>query len=462
MPHIIQRLLITACVLGMLSMFASRAMATVYHDDQGAAYAGAIAAAQTCADYWNTTNSPPFECGVANASWSSGYCGGPGGIIHYPPPTNGMYYARVLHPNGSSYQAATCPGTDAYHQYPGGTECSTADNLYGTYNQGTTTQCAIGCEFEQASGAHTCVNGTCIGDWQPTGDTCSYTGGINPPEGCTASGDGTIVCDCDANPTAPFCPGGSNPGGDNCISGEAGYTCYDDPNNIPVQDPTNQAPDLPDQNPDPTPETPPTGDGDPDTPDGPGSGTGDGDTDEDGERDIDCDPQSNPDCSFTGSGTGSGDCEVQPTCDGDPVQCAILYQEWASMCYDGGSFTNPLDCQAPLECEGDVLKCEIIRQERQQYCDAFVGDGSADVDVFDDEDFGRDLKTEGDVIDLPTEFDQSGFGAGSCPAPLPFNAFGSSFSISLQPFCDFAGLIRALVILAALISAAFIVTGSRK
>lgn len=200
------------------------------------------------------------------------------------------------------------------------------------------------------------------------------------------------------------------------------------------------------------------GDGDVDNPNNPGSG--DGDVDGDGNRDLDCNPQSNPDCGFTGAGTGSADCSVQPSCSGDPVQCAILYQEWASMCYDPGVYNNPSDCNVPLTCEGDVLKCEIIRQERQQYCDLFGTDSTFDSDPTNNADFDRDLKDEATEIDLPTAFDTSGLGSGSCPADYSMATSLGTVVLSFATMCELAPFIRILVLISSTFMAAFIVIGS--
>jgi len=205
--------------------------------------------------------------------------------------------------------------------------------------------------------------------------------------------------------------------------------------------------------------SPGTGDGDPDTPT---TGTGSGDVDGDGDRDIDCDPSSNPDCGYTGSGTGSGNCDVQPSCSGDPVQCAILYQEWASMCYDGATLNNPENCNAQLVCEGDKLKCEIIRQQRDQYCDLYYGDGSLDLDVFNDTDF-----TDDPIGDLRAETTPSSImdlvditpASGTCPAGIDTSVYGVAIQFSLQPFCDLAPFIRALVLISAWLSAVMMVIG---
>lgn len=55
------------------------------------------------------------------------------------------------------------------------------------------------------------------------------------------------------------------------------------------------------------------------------------------------------------------------------------------------------------------------------------------------------------------------FNIGStCPAPVTFTVRDSLYSISYQPICDFAGYIRALVLISAVIAAYFICFGTRR
>lgn len=70
--------------------------------------------------------------------------------------------------------------------------------------------------------------------------------------------------------------------------------------------------------------------------------------------------------------------------------------------------------------------------------------------------------------DIPSDSKSMTFSANpfslpaGCPAPVSFAAMGRSFSISYQPLCDFAGYIRSLVLISALIAAYFICFGSRR
>jgi len=335
----------------------------------------------------------------------------------YDPPCEDPEFAEITHWASATLPnpiptASICQNSCVYIEQPGSIsqDCVYQDNnSNGVADDGDDYQCPA-----------TYVNG---------GGSCSDGNQAN-----TSSSPNYFDC------TNVDCSSDSDPGG--------GTGTNDDGGTTPGQDTGSNT------NP-----SPGTGDGDVDTPT---TGTGDGDVDGDGNRDIDCDPSSNPDCGYTGSGTGSGNCDVQPSCSGDPVQCAILYQEWASMCYDGATLDNPENCNASLVCEGDKLKCEIIRQQRQQYCDLYYGDGSQDMDVFNDTDFTDDplgdLRAETtptsimDLVDITPA-------SGTCPAGIDTSVYGVAIQFSLQPFCDLAPFIRALVLISAWLSAVMMVIG---
>jgi hypothetical protein len=285
---------------------------------------------------------------------------------------------------------------------------------------------ALGCGFTDANGnsvEDTGETAFCAYSYENLGTSC--TSGDQISESNPGYEFDCTNVDCGANdPSLP--PGGSDSSGSGA--------------DVPDQTPTDNSGD--------------DDDSDPDTPGVPGSGYGgSGDIDGDGERDIDCNPLSNPDCAHIGSGSGSGSCDVQPSCSGDPVQCAILYQEWASMCYDGGEFSNPGDCELAFECEGDVLLCEAIRQERAQFCALF---GESYDDPTDNVDWDRDLVEEAEPVDVEGMLDSSGVGGGSCPANEDISVMGVSFTLNLDAICSVLDIVRIFVILAGWLSAAYI------
>lgn len=50
----------------------------------------------------------------------------------------------------------------------------------------------------------------------------------------------------------------------------------------------------------------------------------------------------------------------------------------------------------------------------------------------------------------------------ACPAPVQFTVRNQLYSVSYQPICDFAGFIKALVLISAVVSAYFICFGTRR
>lgn len=302
-----------------------------------------------------------------------------------------------------------------------------------------------------------------------TSENCQYT---------DTNGNGSIddgepySCNRDYEASGSYCTGGEPDMGTPNLPEEQNCTntdCSDQEDTTtppPGTDPgSSDNPSVPPQNPtDPNNPggTDDEGDGDPDTPGPDGSGTGDGDTDGDGERDIDCNPLSNPDCNFQGSGTGSNNCEVQPTCQGDPVQCAILYQVWASGCFgEDEDITGENDCNAPFSCTGSDLECAKIKLSRDQYCKLYESDGF-DHSVEDDVDFDRDLTQEATETNVMEVIDDSGFaGAGACPADISVDTGIGNVAVSFASFCSLASTLRPLLILGALLIGYMIIGGKK-
>ena len=56
----------------------------------------------------------------------------------------------------------------------------------------------------------------------------------------------------------------------------------------------------------------------------------------------------------------------------------------------------------------------------------------------------------------------SGLGGGSCPAPYPFQVFGSTYQLDLTPICTLMTDIRGLVLAACALIAAFILSGTTR
>jgi hypothetical protein len=280
-----------------------------------------------CASYLDHFSNPvfaPAQCYPVLNEGSGGYAGSYGAhcsLSGNTPSSCGSHWTGHAG-NVAAYFYDLTPECDAGISAP---------SVIWTEGANSSDLCDGQCSYSQV-GISVCTAGECYGDLVSNGNPCTQSNEISPPDGCTVEGT-TIVCDCLATPDAPFCPGGTQPDADDCIynSSTGKTTCHGD---IPDAPPGSGS-DLPTQDDGNTNTSPTGGDGNPDTGGGPGSGYGGGgDINGDGDRDIDCDPRSNPDCAYTGSGQGSGDCATQPSCSGDPVQCAQLYQQWAIMCYE--------------------------------------------------------------------------------------------------------------------------------
>lgn len=175
-----------------------------------------------------------------------------------------------------------------------------------------------------------------------------------------------------------------------------------------------------------------------------------------------------------GSGTGDGSggdtdppgvtggltCDKEPECNGDPLTCYQIKQNWRNDC-GKNEFLQGTNCGDKFLCQGNPTECYRIRLERDHYCSAaetvasfepgkFQSDfesavGLTESEMINEEGEIRGLWQSADLADSGLgDIDLSGGGsAGSCPAPIPM-PFGAE--LSFQPLCDVAEIIRYLVI----------------
>ncbi|KAA9131967.1 hypothetical protein F3N42_07275 [Marinihelvus fidelis] len=261
------------------------------------------------------------------------------------------------------------------------------------------------------------------------------------PENCAYNTEsGAISCDCsEGNEGSPACYQDEGPDPEepplppNCIEVGDTRVCEDWPQHPapppeedpppgcyvttggvmycpPGQDPNNPTPDP--QNPIDT--------GDPGSSDGPGdSSDGPGTPGEDGPEES-CTP--GVDCPAERTAETKGGCDDgPPTCSGDPINCAILIQNWKTSC-------GALD----------------------------TGDNSPPWE--DDPDWGRDLKSEATELTTYEMIDDSGMGGGSCPANRTVAVMNISFELNMEGMCDLAAILKVFVIIAAWIQAAYLLT----
>lgn len=343
------------------------------------------------------------------------------------------YGYSVQHAYGTADNWACAQGSFGPFSNPNGvfyfnTSCADGPTEINNFFDGPAPAsiCDGGCNYSIGScgsSVEVCLpeSGRCLAQYCPSGGTCNPDEEPNTPDGCSLV-NGTVVCDCTANPSAPFCPGGGDDGSECGDNGDGTVTC--DPGNPPEQPST----------------------GDPNSPGGPGDGSGSGQgpgpgdgssctagdpncyntgggicqsgeecyTDDDGSSSNEdpgtCDPASGQCDPGSGSAGTSGSCETQPSCSGDAIQCAILIQSWKNTC-------NALD-----------LKGEKPPWEA-------------------DPDYGRDLADEAQEIDVSGQIDAGGFAAASCPANPTLSMFGQTVVIDLSYVCDIAGIVRFFVII---------------
>lgn len=214
------------------------------------------------------------------------------------------------------------------------------------------------------------------------------------------------------------------------------------------------------------------GDGTPDDEDAfPNDPNEDTDTDGDGVGDnTDPNPTDPTDGADDGSGdesdniaSGGGTCAAAPTCSGDGIQCAQLYQQWRIRCASEGQHTNVAgaggSCSTALVCNGDPIQCAQLRETRAARCSATQdpddpqdpdspstsGDetaSSSDLDVLRERQIG--------VADL----DDSGWLARSCPAIPTFNLGPlGTFSPQFEGWCQLLDVLGGLLMLVAALTA---------
>ena len=139
----------------------------------------------------------------------------------------------------------------------------------------------------------------------------------------------------------------------------------------------------------------------------------DSDQDGDGIPDVD-DPTPQGEQESENEVSGGGGCDVAPNCQGDAIQCAILYQTWKTRC---------LAQEETGSDESDEIDQEVANQD--------VGD----------------LYVEEDITTYFTDVFNPTQETANCPAPDQLTVAGATIEISYQLFCDLAGYVRPIVLL---------------
>lgn len=127
------------------------------------------------------------------------------------------------------------------------------------------------------------------------------------------------------------------------------------------------------------------------------------------------------DLNLAKTGSSSTGCSSPPTCSGDPVQCALLFQSFHNHC-DGLPVIGSSDIPVPEEVATQIF-------------DAPAGPGSG----------------QGAIVPI----------MGSCPAPQSIATHFGNMSLSFQPLCDFSTMNSGMVIAMAWLISGYIVFGSK-
>lgn len=146
------------------------------------------------------------------------------------------------------------------------------------------------------------------------------------------------------------------------------------------------------------------------------------------------------------SGTANaGNCNSQPSCSGDAIQCAILQQSWLNNC-------EGLEKAVPINADSDNA---TIKSEFDDLINNNKTDLEADGTI-------KGITTEADLSKVTDEiFDMAAIadssGSGVCPAPRVLNMSLGSFELSYQPFCDLAiGISNFVILISSLLASLMI------
>lgn len=134
-------------------------------------------------------------------------------------------------------------------------------------------------------------------------------------------------------------------------------------------------------------------------------------------------------------GASAADCKAQPSCDGDPVQCAILKQVWINLC-DGVDKATPVDSDGDIKAMDDEFDRLINSEQLQLDEDGTLSSIKHTRIDLSKKEFGLDQ--------LDTIANEGT--SAQCPSPISLNLSLGSFEVSFQPLCDLADQLHYLVV----------------
>lgn len=129
-----------------------------------------------------------------------------------------------------------------------------------------------------------------------------------------------------------------------------------------------------------------------------------------------------------------------------------------------GSSAGGLACNQPLTCEGDPVQCAILKTQKEQLCADldgadFEGHRGEIESLFSGPDYQREDDEEISVPSFVTGITRF-FPANSCPADasISLSSFGGrTLKLSYEPICSFASALGPLIVIAATVFAALYV-----
>lgn len=154
-----------------------------------------------------------------------------------------------------------------------------------------------------------------------------------------------------------------------------------------------------------------------------------------------CSSNTNPDA----DGDGFGDC-VGDDC-GEEEEASSVSGE---------------SCNVELSCEGDAIQCAILRQEKENNCKWRLGaeEESAITAAVSGEGFELEEKNIDGAALFNQAISQGRWLAASCPPPRSISVMGKTITFSWEPVCEFAIAMGPLIVaLASLFFAVFVFRG---
>jgi len=115
------------------------------------------------------------------------------------------------------------------------------------------------------------------------------------------------------------------------------------------------------------------------------------------------------------------------------------------------------DCTAPPTCEGDPIACAVLQQTWQNRCVDEIADGDLESE-FGSDDFESEIADRSDEQDMES-LDSTGWISASCMADMTVDVMGTTLTFPLSDLCFFFELLSFFIMAAAAVSSARIISG---